>query len=138
MFFVRLVFLLAIIPGLSQAEPPKTFSHAKKIARQLFSTHRETLYCQCRFTANLDIDLKSCHMQSAYPIKRARRVEFEHMMPAENFGNHFPCWREPLCTKKNGKQYKGRACCERIDPEFRRAEAELYNLWPAVGSLPLS
>ena len=72
-------------------------------------------------------------MQSASSIKRARRVEWEHMMPAENFGNHFPCWREPLCTKKNGKQYKGRACCERIDPEFRHAEAELYNLWPAVG-----
>lgn len=54
------------------------------------------------------------------------------MMPAEQFGKHFKCWREALCVK-NGKPYKGRACCEKIDPLFPQMEAELYNLWPSVG-----
>lgn len=54
------------------------------------------------------------------------------MMPAEQFGHHFKCWREPLC-EKNGKPYKGRACCEKIDPVFKQLEAELYNIWPSVG-----
>ena len=53
-------------------------------------------------------------------------------MGAENFGKHFECWRKPLC-EKNGKLYKGRRCCQKIDPKFRQMEAELYNLWPAVG-----
>ncbi|WP_131783899.1 endonuclease [Legionella gresilensis] len=117
----------------SLAQPPKTFSEAKKQARIVFAFQRETLYCKCKFNARLQVDLASCNMQSAAKIKRAHRIEYEHMMPAENFGNHFQCWREPICVKKNGKRYKGRKCCEKSDKLFRQAEAELYNLWPAVG-----
>ena len=54
-------------------------------------------------------------------------------MAAQHFGQHFACWRERLCFKKNGKSYRGRKCCQRRNKEFRQAEAELYNLWPAVG-----
>ena len=72
-------------------------------------------------------------MSSAKKIKRARRLEWEHMMPVSNYIKHFKCGREKICVKKNGKRYGGRKCCEKIDKSFRRAEAELYNLWPAVG-----
>lgn len=34
---------------------------------------------------------------------------------------------------KTRQAYKGRKCCEKIDATFQRAEAELYNLWPAEG-----
>ena len=55
-------------------------------------------------------------------------------MPAENFGRQFKCWREKLCVDTHsGRTYKGRKCCQKISAEFRQAEAELYNLWPAVG-----
>ena len=53
-------------------------------------------------------------------------------MAAEHFGQHFKCWREPICQKE-GKPYKGRQCCERVDASFRHMESELYNLWPEVG-----
>lgn len=74
-------------------------------------------------------------MEAAADKKRALRLEWEHMMPAENFGRQFACWRVPLCRHSNGSPYKGRACCEKIEPRFRQAEAELYNLWPEVGLL---
>ncbi|MGQ3887863.1 endonuclease [Legionella sp. CNM-1927-20] len=127
------IIFLSLISALAFSQPIKNFGQAKKHARILFAFYRETLYCRCKFDARLQVDLKSCNMQAAARFKRARRVEWEHMMPAENFGNQFACWREPLCKKKNGKQYRGRACCGRIDPKFRQAESELYNLWPAVG-----
>ncbi|STX81488.1 putative endonuclease-1 [Legionella busanensis] len=127
--FISILFLSFSVFG----EPLKTFTQAKKQTRVLFALQRETLYCKCKFDARLQVDLKSCNMQSAAKLKRAQRVEWEHMMPAENFGNHFACWREPICIKKNGKRYKGRKCCEKTDKQFRQAEAELYNLWPAVG-----
>ncbi|STX81694.1 putative endonuclease-1 [Legionella busanensis] len=133
---MTLLFRLTAILMLSSsvlALPPKTFTQAKKQARIIFAFQRETLYCRCKFDARLRVDLASCNMQSASGIRRAHVVEWEHMMPAENFGNHFACWREPLCIKKNGKRYKGRKCCEKIDKQFRQAEGELYNLWPAVG-----
>ena len=117
------------------AQTPNNFSSAKKIARKVFSYNRTTLYCGCKYDKYNRIDLKSCGMQSAAKSRRARRVEWEHMMPASNFGRHFKCWREKLCAKRNGKKYRGRKCCEKIDKIFRKAESELYNLWPSVGSV---
>lgn len=128
---VRLLIILCMASA-AYAKAPATFPQAKKTADYLFSDKRETLYCGCRYNARKEVDLASCHMQEARNIKRAHRIEWEHMMPAEHFGRHFKCWREPICTK-HGKHYKGRPCCEKVDAQFRKAEAELYNLWPAVG-----
>ena len=108
------------------------FYNSKKIAKTIFQNHRETLYCGCRFNQNFKVDLQRCNMNKARHIPRAHNVEWEHMMPAENFGRQFRCWREKLCTHK-GKSFKGRKCCQKIDKKFNEAEGELYNLWPAVG-----
>lgn len=113
--------------------PPSSFGSAKRQMNKIFSDHRVTLYCACPFNQYKQVDLKSCGMEEAIQRKRAQRAEAEHMMPAENFGRQLPCWRERLCTKKNGKRYRGRRCCKKISSSFRRMEAELFNLWPAVG-----
>ena len=130
---MRNYFGFALIFALSSViAAPETYSIAKRYARVLFHENPVTLYCACHYDKNR-IDLKSCGMESAKHIKRARRVEFEHMMPAENFGRHLVCWREKICRNKEGKAYKGRSCCRKKSPEFNEAEAELYNLWPSVG-----
>lgn len=110
---------------------PNSFSQAKIIAGEVFAQHPLTIYCGCEFHGK-NIDLASCGMNEAQKNKRAHRVEWEHIVAAEHFGQQFECWRKPLCSK-NGKSYKGRACCERIEPRFKEMEAELYNLWPEVG-----
>ena len=56
--------------------------------------------------------------------KRARRIEWEHVMPAENFGRHLPCWKEG-----------GRKHCRKVSEEFREMEADMMNLVPAIGEL---
>lgn len=28
--------------------------------------------------------------------------------------------------------YRGHKCCKKINPEFKKAEGELYNSWPAA------
>jgi len=114
------------------ASQPASFYTAKKIAKEIFKDHRLTLYCGCTYNTSHRIHLTSCHMQSAAHIPRAHRMEWEHMMPAENFGRHFPCWRHALCHNKS-HYFRGRRCCEKIDASFQKAEAELYNLWPSVG-----
>lgn len=55
---------------------------------------------------------------------RARRIEWEHVMPAEKFGSHLPCW------KKGGRDY-----CSKVSPEFRAMEGDMMNLVPAIGEL---
>jgi len=123
-------WLLVALP--SFPEPPHNFQQAKRDAAVIFDAHRQTLYCGCAYNKQRQIDLAGCHMETAQHKKRAAHMEWEHMMPAENFGRQFKCWRETLCRNK-GKPYKGRKCCEKIDNNFKQAEAELYNLWPAEG-----
>ena len=54
---------------------------------------------------------------------RARVVEWEHIMPAENFGKRLPCWKEG-----------GRKACSK-DETFKTMEADMHNLVPAIGEV---
>ncbi len=130
---VQLLFFVFVLTGQSVALPPSSFSKAKRLAMEIFKDNPETLYCQCRFDSNKQINLASCNMQDAGTIERALRVEFEHIMPAYQLGQHFRCWTEAICTNSKGKKYRGRKCCRAVNRQFRAAEAELYNLWPSVG-----
>ena len=134
---VNLVLALLILSStISFATPPPNFNTAKKVAFDLFVPHKLTLYCGCQFDDEKRVDLTSCNMHTATVIERANRVEWEHMMPAEKFGRYHKCWTEKMCiNEKTGKEYRGRKCCQKIDSEYRRKEAELYNLWPAVGAI---
>ncbi len=130
---IKILLIILFFSSCSGFSSPYSFKEAKKIARSLFNEHhRITLYCHCQYNQLQEINLDSCNMRTAASYKRAHRIEWEHMMPAEHFGRHFHCWHEPLCQKK-GKSYNGRKCCEKVDAGFRGAEAELYNLWPSVG-----
>jgi len=112
----------------------KEFNEAKII---LFRIHKEralTLYCRCKIVGK-EIDLKSCDYRPAKKGKRSHRLEWEHVVPAEAFGQSFQEWREgaPEC-KTRGRKYKGRRCAKK-NAEFSRMEADLYNLFPEVGEL---
>jgi deoxyribonuclease-1 len=79
--------------------------------------------------------LKSCGYKIHKDPKRAERLEWEHVVPAEAFGHSFVEWREGSnqCVHR-GKRFKGRKCAQN-NPAFARMEADLYNLWPEVGEL---
>lgn len=128
-------FLLYSLLYLSQfawAESPSSFARSKKIVRQLFRNHPQTIYCGCSYQDKI-VNLASCGMGEAEAKKRANRIEVEHVMAVEHFSQHFACWRTPMCIDAHGKAFKGRKCCEKVDARFRHVEAELYNLWPEVG-----
>lgn len=120
-------------PSSAIGKAPESFSKAKKIAATIFKDYQKTLYCGCKFNQEGKVDLASCRMNNATHKLRAHRIEWEHIVPVEFFGHDFPCWRENLCETSAGKRYHGRACCEKVDFQFRRIESELFNLWPSVG-----
>jgi len=64
-------------------------------------------------------------------------VEWEHAVAAENFGRAFKEWREgdPQCVDRKAKRFKGRNCAKKVDKKFRYMEADLYNLYPAIGAV---
>ena len=115
----------------------QSFSQAKKILeREIYADHRVTLYCGAKFDERKRVELPAGFMTPKHAA-RAERVEWEHVVPAENFGRAFPEWREgaPACVDSRGRAYKGRRCAEKASAEFRRMESDLYNLYPAIGAV---
>lgn len=130
--FFSILFILS--SGNLLAEHPKSFQEAKKQARIIWSSNPETIYCGCKFDEHLNVDHKSCGYDPR-ESRRANIVEWEHLVPASWFGKQRECWREPICEKKNGKKYKGRKCCEKIDAEFRKMYTDLHNIAPSIGEV---
>lgn len=128
-----LLSLSLIFATSSFASGPITFSEAKTIAkRDVFFDQaggdQGELYCGCKWqwvgkTAGR-VDHSSCGYEIRKQENRAARTEWEHIVPAWTFGHQRQCWQ-------NG----GRKNCIVADPAFRAIDADLFNLYPAVGEV---
>ena len=38
-------------------------------------------------------------------------------------------------VSKKGKKFKGRKCAQKINEEYRRMQADMFNLYPAIGEV---
>ncbi|WP_257398785.1 endonuclease [Campylobacter lari] len=116
------------------------FNESKKELVKLYdslgSTYQYDFYCNAPFKANkkgkytkfevVKSDLytpRNEYTKKGKINQRAKRIEWEHIMPAQNFGKHLPCWREG-----------GRKACQN-DPLFTKMEADKQNLVPAIGEV---
>ena len=121
-----------------QPSTSTSFSQSKKKLMKLYlnAGQTQTLYCGCSFNKAKDIDHLSCgYVPRKQTNKRSRRLEWEHVMPAHAFGKNLQCWQKKLCTKRNGKTYKGRKCCSRISDKFKMMQADMHNLFPSIGEV---
>jgi deoxyribonuclease-1 len=86
----------------------QSFNKAKKaLAGHVYSQlPNETLYCGASFKGKT-ITNPNGFYSSKYK-NRGKKIEWEHVVPAENFGRTFSEWRNgnPLCVTKKGKQFK--------------------------------
>nr|WP_211217121.1 endonuclease [Psychromonas hadalis] len=114
-----------------------SFSRAKKnLEKQVYHDHRVTLYCDATFDSKKKISPPDGFATTKY-VKRAKKVEWEHVVPAENFGRTFKEWREgdAKCVNSKGKSFKGRRCAEKVNKEYRYMQADMFNLYPAIGAV---
>ncbi|MCG9681025.1 endonuclease [Vibrio sp. Isolate23] len=124
-FFICLTLLIASSQALSA--PPSSFSKAKKEALKIYADHPTSFYCGCdiAWQGKKGIpDLTSCGYSVRKQQKRASRIEWEHVVPAWQFGHQRQCW-----------QSGGRKNCTKNDRTFRLMEADLHNLTPAIGEV---
>ena len=118
-------------------ETNDSFSKAKKmLERQVYFDHQVTVYCGASFDGKKNIDLPAGFSTTSHQ-KRAARVEWEHAVPAENFGRAFVEWRDGAsqCVDRKGNPFKGRKCAEKVNMEYRHMQADMYNLFPAIGAV---
>lgn len=115
----------------------QSFNKAKKaLERNVIYDRRVTIYCGAPFDKEKFIDLPNGFLTMKHK-KRAEKMEWEHVVPAENFGRFFTEWREgsPLCIDNRGMPFKGRKCAEKANSTFRYMQSDLYNLYPAIGAV---
>lgn len=111
-----------------------SFPQAKKYLIQALPTNSETLYCGCiikKKGKKLIPDPTSCGYEPRNELTkkgninvRAKRIEWEHIVPAWELGHQLQCWQ-------NG----GRKNCIKVSDEFRRMEADINNLAPVIGEI---
>ncbi|AMB77034.1 deoxyribonuclease I [Pantoea ananatis] len=102
------------------------FQQAKAYAAEINDDAPGSFYCGCKITwhgKKGEPDLNSCGYQPRKNAHRAARIEWEHVMPAWEFGHQRQCWQ-------NG----GRKNCSK-DADYRRIETDLHNLQPAIGEV---
>ncbi|WP_207064067.1 endonuclease [Motiliproteus sp. SC1-56] len=110
-----------------QAAPPESFYQAKKLAAEVYADQQKSFYCGCDYHAKgkkLVPDLASCGYKVRKEVRRANRIEWEHVVPAWAFGHQLQCWQDG-----------GRKNCRKTSEKFRLMEADLMNLVPTIGEI---
>jgi len=134
---ISVLIIFCTLPVFAANEEIQSFSKAKRILeKKVYNNHRKTLYCGAAFNADKSIVTPKGFSTSKY-VKRAKRIEWEHAVPAENYGRSFSEWRDghKKCTSSKGKAFKGRKCAEKINSEYRYMQADMFNLYPAIGAV---
>ena len=136
----HLLIIFSLILLSFQAFPQNTqitsFSKSKKLLLKVYKDHPVTLYCGCSFKGKKP-NLSSCGYIPKKDKKRANRIEWEHVVLANAFGQSFSEWRtgHPNCFSKNGKKFKGRKCAQKVNEGYRRMQEDMFNLYPAIGEV---
>ena len=110
-----------------------SLKQANKLAYQVHLAESKTFYCDCSYS-NKKISFKTCGYKISKNFKRAHRVELEHIVPVSVLAKKLTCWHKAICCK-NKKCYKGRSCCEKIDPYYVKMATDLHNIVPEIGEL---
>ena len=123
--FLRTFLVALLIFNVAHAAQP-SFSKSKRILAEIYAEQPVSFYCGCDYKKKgkkLIPDLDSCGYDPRKNAKRAKRIEWEHVMPAWAFGHQLQCWQDG-----------GRKNC-RKNPDFKQMEADMHNLVPAVGEV---
>lgn len=127
LFVRRFCMFLLMLSLFSLHAAPADFDAAKRLAQKIYSDEQTDFYCNCQIRwsgGKGHPDLRSCGYQVRKNGPRAQRIEWEHVVPAQQFGVGRACWRQG-----------GREQCGDTDRTFRQMEADLFNLKPALGEV---
>jgi deoxyribonuclease-1 len=131
MKIILFIFLISI----SLNTNALTFSQAKNKLKTIYKYQPETFYCGCdiqwQSKKKLIPKVNSCgykprnkYTKKGNINKRVIRIEWEHIVPAWEFGHQLQCWQ------KGKRNY-----CAKKSKGFRDMEGDLHNLVPAIGEV---
>jgi deoxyribonuclease-1 len=127
------------LPGTEGNTKIESFDKSKTLLKKMYvsARHFTEFYCGSTYDEDFNLDHSKSGFRFRKNEERANRVEWEHIVAAESFGQSFSEWRDghPSCVDSKGEPYKGRKCAGKISKEFQLMEADMYNLVPAIGEV---
>lgn len=116
-----------------------SFNKSKKILEKdvfnSLSLERKSMYCGCDYTEDKKVISESCWFVTSWKYtSRWEKIEWEHVVPAENFWRSFVEWRDgdSECVDSKWKFFNWRNCARKVNENFRLMEADMYNLLPVI------
>jgi len=135
---VLVFFLYSSLVSAQEANTTITsFNKAKKLLHnEVYFDHRFTLYCNATYEMDKSVNQPNGFHTDKH-VKRSKRIEWEHVVPAEKFGRAFSEWRDghAECVSSKGNAFKGRNCASKMNQDYRLMQADMYNLYPAIGAV---
>lgn len=137
---VALTLLLAVDVSAGELvwnQTNQSFEKSKKVlAWYVYKDDRTEFYCGMKFDEKGYITDYNWFNISKYRAFMDK-IQWDHIVPAENFGQSFKEWREWdfSCIDSKWKEFKWRKCAEKVNETYRKMQADLYNLVPANWSL---
>ena len=140
------ILLYHPVPAISQAlddglfAPSQTISVeiAKKQLKKIYlqGNHPKTLHCGCFFDKIQQVYPKICdHGPKATEDKSLRKIlKWVHVVPVAIFAKPLKCWDEALCRHDSKDGATGSRCCNVMSHKFKTREADMHNLFPAIGN----
>ncbi len=130
---------LITMSATAQNTSNSSFSKAKEmLLKNIYTDYFQTVYCGATYDPKTKkiVTYPDDFNKTVLP-DRAERIEYEHIVPTENFGRFFSEWREGsiLCRDSLNRKYKGRKCAEKANIIYGLMQADMYNLYPAIGSV---
>lgn len=105
-----------------------SFSRSKRLlATKIYRQHKKTFYANCDYEIRgkkLVPLLDTCGFKYRKNKARAERIEWEHIVPAWEFGHRLSCWKQG-----------GRKECRAKDEYFQQMESDMHNLVPSIGEI---
>lgn len=132
---LKVLILAFLVLTSLNAKEIDNFTKAKKVLTDFYTQHpqyQSDFYCNAPFKwvknrfeviPSEAYTPRNAKTKKGKINERARRIEWEHIMPAHNFGQHLPCWRKG-----------GRKECQN-DETFNKMEGDLQNLVAAIGEV---
>ena len=129
-----LLLSVFIAPFSTSSKEFTSFSQAKRYLKKYIKADAKTLYCGCDIAKQgkkLIPETEACGYEPRNEFtkkgkvnQRAKRIEWEHIVSAWEFGHQLQCW-----------QQGGRKNCRKTSAQFRKMEADIHNLAPAIGEI---
>ncbi len=132
---VSILFIFVLLNlNFATGKEVHSFSSAKNHLISQVTDKTKTIYCDCSIKKEgkkLTPITNECGYKPRLELTRsgkvnirAKRIEWEHIVPAWEFGHQLQCWQ-------NG----GRKNCRKNSKKFKQMEADINNLAPAIGEI---